>query len=86
MKAERIEYEISDNEFRDVIDGLEGDIKICGMAYGAGYALQEIDPIAFRCAKNDYESEHGDTYKCTICDTEYDDEDEANECCSDKEG
>ena len=82
MEAKCIEYEIDDDEFRDYLDGIFGDVDVCGFTYGPGYALQELDPTAFRCAKLDYESEHGNMWQCSKCDEVYDTEAEAEDCCT----
>lgn len=71
--------ELTDNEYEAVINETSEDVRICGMHYQQGHILRKIDPIAFRCGK----LEHEDTlpYMCGECKTEYDDEDEAEECC-----
>jgi hypothetical protein len=52
------------------------------MKYASGYALQKLDPTAFRCAKADYESEElGYEYQCGECKSIYDDKQEAEDCC-----
>lgn len=53
-KIEYFEPEISDEQFRDFLDDVYGDVEICGMRYCSGHALQELDPIAFRVGKSDY--------------------------------
>jgi hypothetical protein len=47
---------ITDKEYMDVLDELYGMVSICGISYCAGYALFNIDPIAFNVWKSDYES------------------------------
>jgi ribosomal protein S27AE len=81
MKVERIEYEMTDEEYQDFLTGVFGEIDVCGFKYDAGYVLKELDPTAFRCGKVDEESEHGDTFKCGECGEIYDDEDDAEACC-----
>lgn len=72
--------ELTDKEYEDILNELYEDIIICGMPYAPGYALHEVDPIAFRCGKMDYEASNS-VYVCSVCNTEYADEDEAENCC-----
>jgi hypothetical protein len=46
--------------FVDMLNDVYGEVTICGMKYGAGYALREVDPIAFRCMKSDFEADMED--------------------------
>lgn len=57
VKREMDDYEIDvdDEDFDDWIDDLEGPITVCGMQYCASRVLKEIDSVAYRCAKVDYE-------------------------------
>lgn len=55
-EIENFEIDLNDDEFIDILDGIYGDVTICGYSYSAGRTLLEIDPIAFRCGKNDYEN------------------------------
>jgi hypothetical protein len=48
---------ISNNEYMNFLDDVYGDVTICGITYGAGRALEALDPVAFRCGLGDYESE-----------------------------
>lgn len=56
MKHEEWESKIapSESEFREYLDENEPEVVICGLEYSAGYALQEVDPIAFRGAYLDW--------------------------------
>lgn len=47
---------LTSEEYSDHLDECYGRAEICGMTYSAGRALAEVDPTAFRCGKNDYES------------------------------
>ena len=42
--------------FTDMLDDCYQDVVIAGLTYSASVAFQRIDPIAYRCAMNDYES------------------------------
>lgn len=50
------------------------------LIFDAGRVLRELDPIAFRCSFADMP----EIWVCGNCDTEYNTEDEANECCNDE--
>lgn len=45
---------VSENDFLDFLNVAYGEVDVCGMKYDAGYALKELDPIAFQCSYNDY--------------------------------
>ena len=55
---ETFEYSCSDDEYDEMLDEIYGDVEICGMNYSSSQALQELDPIAYRCGKGDYESNY----------------------------
>jgi hypothetical protein len=81
MNAKQIEPEVTEEEYRDFLTECYGIIDVCGYKYDAGYALQELDPIAFRVGKGDYESEMEERWECSVCNEQYNDEDSAEECC-----
>lgn len=85
MKAKEIEFEMTDEAYRDMLDELYGDVEICGMKFSSGYALQQLDEVAFRCGKSDYESEQPSKWECSECAETFDEEDEADECCKKEE-
>lgn len=51
------EVSVSESEYVDYLDEIYGDVQVCGMTFGSGSLLQDADPTAFRCGKNDHESE-----------------------------
>ena len=51
------EVVLADEEYVYHLDECYGDVEVCGYSYGAGRLLKEVDPVAFRCGKADYESE-----------------------------
>ena len=53
----QVQYEVSDSEYRELLDDIYPMVNICGCEYYAGTVLEAVDPITFRCAKSDYESE-----------------------------
>lgn len=73
--------EIEESEYADRLTDIYGTVSICGMTFDAGYALQELDPVAFRC----YMADEPEVWICDECDTEYETEEEAEECCKDEE-
>ena len=50
-------YELSDADYAAILDDIYGDVEVAGMRYSTGRALRELDPVAFRCGKSDYESD-----------------------------
>lgn len=40
--------------YRDSLNDCYGTVSICGYEYEAGRALEDIDPVAFRCGFSDY--------------------------------
>lgn len=51
------EVSLSNSEYEEILNELHGDVKVCGYTFGSGSLLVDADPTAFRCGKNDYESE-----------------------------
>ena len=49
------EYEISESDFDSYLDD-EGSVAVCGLDFYPSDILKSCDPIAYRCAKSDYES------------------------------
>lgn len=72
-----------------------GDIEIGNLTFQPSRIVEELDPIAFRCGLNDFEDsllsdgvmsershiEGEDFFFCPECNTAFDDEKEAKECC-----
>lgn len=50
------EYESTEQEFDQFIDETCEEVEIMGGTYAASMALKEVDPTAYRCAKNDYDA------------------------------
>lgn len=76
---EPIEREVgvySEADYDDMLDEEHGEF----MGYSASRILAEIDPIAYRRGFNNFQ-EYKTVYECPICGEEFDDEDEARECC-----
>ena len=51
------EYEISESDFDSYLDD-EGLVTVCGIEFYPSDILKSCDPIAYRCAKSDYESNY----------------------------
>ena len=49
------EYEAYER-YNDMLDECHEDVKICGMTYNTSRALEEVDPIAYRCGFSDFTS------------------------------
>ena len=70
------EIEMDENEYEEYLNESYGEVEVCGCSYPAGRVLREIDPIAFRWGLYDEPTR----YKCDHCDTEYETEEEAEDC------
>lgn len=51
------EISLTNDEYSEHLTECYGDVEVCGYSYGAGRLLKEVDPVAFRCGKSDFESE-----------------------------
>ena len=58
VTIETFEYSCTDDEYEQMLDDVYGDVEICGMIYSSSRALKLLDPVAYRCAKNDFESDY----------------------------
>ena len=47
--------ELTEEEFDEHLDSAWGDVKVCGIPYSTSRVLKEIDHVAYREAKLDYE-------------------------------
>ena len=45
-----------ESEYADMLDDVYGEVEICGLSYGASYALKMVDPVAFRVGFSDWTS------------------------------
>jgi hypothetical protein len=48
-------YEVSEEEYDAILDDCYEDIDVCGSLFSPSYALKNLDPVAYRCGKSDYE-------------------------------
>lgn len=58
QQRDLFEYSCSDDEFNEYLDEIYSEVEICGYTYPASQSLYDVDPTAWRCAKNDYESNY----------------------------
>ena len=85
MNAIIVEPDLDEDEVIEQLDEIYGEVSICGYNHSSGQALKELDPIAFHEAKLDLENNMEVKYECGVCGEQFDDEDEANECCQPEE-
>ena len=57
-EIDNFEYEISESDFDSYLDDSEETVTICGIEFYPSDILKSCDPIAYRCAKSDYESNY----------------------------
>ena len=57
-EIDNFEYECSDNEFSDWIDSIYPEVNIGSLTFSPSDVMKELDPIAYRCGKSDYESNY----------------------------
>ena len=55
---ETFEYSCTDDEYEQMLDEIEGSITVAGMEFFPSDILKSCDPVAYRCAKNDFESDY----------------------------
>lgn len=55
---ESFEYECSENEFDESLDDCHETYNLGGMTFYPSDILKSCDPIAYRCAKSEYESNY----------------------------
>lgn len=57
-QLDAFEYEASESDFNDFLDGCCESVTIADMVFYASDILKSCDPIAYRCMKSDYESNY----------------------------
>lgn len=57
-EIDNFEYECSDDEFSDWIDSIYPEVTIGSLTFSPSDIMKELDPIAYRCGKSDYESNY----------------------------
>ena len=51
---EAVELRYGEDSFDEFLDALYGSVEIVSMNFNASRILRELDPIAYRCAYDDY--------------------------------
>ena len=57
-EIDSFEYSCSDDEFDEFLDEIESSVVIYGMEFFPSDILKSCDRVAYRCAKNDFESDY----------------------------
>ena len=57
-QLDHFEYEVSESDFNDFLDGCCESVTIGGMVFYASAVLESCDPVAYRCMKSEYESNY----------------------------
>ena len=55
-KLDHFEYESSESEFDDFLDDCYESVTVACIKFYASDILKSCDPVAYRCEKNDYDS------------------------------
>ena len=81
MNAKQLE--LDEKEYEHYLNEVYSEVSICGIPYSAGYALKCVDETAFDVGMAD----HNDSlpWACSKCDTQHDEESDAEECCVEDE-
>ena len=58
QEIDNFEYECSDDEYDNFLDQIYPEIKIGSLTFYPSQVIKECDPVAYRCAKSDYESDY----------------------------
>lgn len=76
--AEAIIGEMDDEVYDEMPDECYGQAEIGGLFYSMSLALKKVDPIAYRCGRNDYYDSLREDLECELermqdgdCDTFY---------------
>jgi len=86
MNAKPIEWELTDDEYEDILNETYGTVDVCGITFDSGAILRKLDPTAFRCGMTEYEdSLEPEEWACGVCGNTFDDEDDAEDCCTKEE-
>jgi len=77
-------YDPSEERFDDYLDSVYGPVNVCGYTYVAFQVLKEVDPTAYDADYSEYCTDN-QVYICGECGEEYDNEDDAEDCCQPEE-
>jgi len=71
------EIELTEDDYEAMLNDTYGTVDVCGMTMDAGHVLRQLDDTAFQCGMSDEPQQ----WKCLGCNTVYDDENDAANCC-----
>lgn len=57
-EIDSFEFKCTESDFDEFLDEIESEVTVCGMEFSPSDILKNCDPIAYRCAKSDYESDY----------------------------
>jgi len=78
-----IQKDVEEN-YREMINESVGPVHIWNVTFDPADILYELDPIAYNVGYSDYQDSYS-IWECEKCNEEYDDEDDANNCCEEEE-
>jgi hypothetical protein len=81
MNAELVE--LNEKEYENFLNEIYEDVNICEYNMSQGTILKKCDPIAFNTRLNNYNASNKE-WRCTECESIYDYEEDANECCNEE--
>jgi len=80
--------EYSEEEYDDFLDSAYWDndwcIEVCWLKYRVCKVLYEVDPIAYNIGFSDWTWTLDDVRICSKCWEEFDNQEEADECCAER--
>jgi len=85
LEAISVDVEVDEEAYDKYLNGIYGEIEVCGLLYMAASVQKEIDPIAYKVGKANFEGDLDEKWGCPLCDAEYEEEDEARWCCQEEE-
>ena len=57
-QLDHFEYEVSESDFNDFLDDCYDMVTVAGMEFYPSDILKSCDPVAYHCAKSEYESNY----------------------------
>jgi len=89
MNIKKHESSLDNRDDQELYDRMLNDcygdtVKIAGMEYDTAFALRSIDETAYNCGFNDWadqEDRDNPIWECGECGADFENEDDAEECC-----